>query len=33
MPMIIEPDDYDRWLNREETERPPSDLLLPYAPK
>ena len=30
MPVILQPKDYDRWLSREETERPPVDLLRPY---
>ncbi len=30
MPVILQPKDYDRWLSREETERPPIDLLRPY---
>jgi putative SOS response-associated peptidase YedK len=30
MPVILKPADYDRWLSRDETERPPVDLLLPY---
>ena len=30
MPVILHPRDYDRWLDREETERPPVDLLRPY---
>ncbi len=29
MPVILHPRDYDRWLDREETERLPLDLLLP----
>lgn len=29
MPVILKPDDYDRWLTRED-ERPPLDLLRPY---
>ena len=30
MPVILHPRDYDRWLDREETEQPPLDLLRPY---
>lgn len=30
MPVILKPSDYDRWLTRDETERPPVDLLRPY---
>lgn len=30
MPVILHPKDYDRWLERGETERPPVDLLRPY---
>ena len=30
MPVILHPRDYDRWLDREETERLPLDLLQPY---
>ncbi len=30
MPVILHSRDYDRWLDREETERPPLDLLRPY---
>jgi putative SOS response-associated peptidase YedK len=30
MPVILKPSDYDRWLSRDETERPPFDLLRPY---
>ena len=30
MPMILKPGDYDRWLSRDPTERPPVDLLRPY---
>ena len=30
MPVILRPSDYDRWLDREETERPPIDLLRPF---
>ena len=29
MPCILHPRDYDRWLDREETERLPLDLLRP----
>ncbi len=29
MPVILNPRDYDRWLDREETERLPLDLLRP----
>jgi putative SOS response-associated peptidase YedK len=30
MPLILHSRDYDRWLDREETERLPLDLLKPY---
>ena len=30
MPVILEPQDYDRWLDPEVTERPPVDLLRPF---
>ena len=30
MPVILEPKDYERWLDPETTERPPLDLLRPY---
>jgi putative SOS response-associated peptidase YedK len=30
MPVILKPADYDRWLSRDETERPPRDLLRPF---
>lgn len=30
MPVIVRPSDYDRWLDREETERLPIDLLRPF---
>jgi putative SOS response-associated peptidase YedK len=30
MPVILHSRDYDRWLDREETERLPLDLLKPY---
>jgi len=30
MPVILHPRDYDRWLDREETERLPIDLLRPF---
>ncbi|MGC1460826.1 MAG: SOS response-associated peptidase [Terracidiphilus sp.] len=30
MPVILEPKDYQRWLDPEMTERPPVDLLRPY---
>jgi putative SOS response-associated peptidase YedK len=30
MPVILEPKDYDRWLDPETKERPPVDLLRPY---
>jgi putative SOS response-associated peptidase YedK len=30
MPVILHPRDYDRWLDRDETERPPVDLLRPF---
>lgn len=29
MPVVLEPRDYDGWLDREETERLPLDLLRP----
>jgi putative SOS response-associated peptidase YedK len=29
MPVILKPSDYDRWLSRDDTERPPIDLLRP----
>ena len=31
MPVILRPSDYDRWLDREETERLPIDLLRPFG--
>ncbi len=31
MPVILEPRDYDRWLDRGETERLPLDLLRPFG--
>jgi putative SOS response-associated peptidase YedK len=31
MPCILHPRDYDRWLDREETERLPLDLLRPFG--
>jgi len=31
MPVILHPRDYDRWLDREERERLPLDLLRPYG--
>ena len=31
MPVILQPKDYDRWLERGEAHRPPLDLLRPYA--
>lgn len=31
MPVILEPRDYDRWLDPETTDRPPVDLLRPFA--
>lgn len=31
MPVILAPKDYDRWLDREERERLPLDLLRPFA--
>jgi putative SOS response-associated peptidase YedK len=31
MPVILPPRDYDRWLDREETEHLPLDLLRPFA--
>ena len=31
MPVILKPSDYDRWLTRDDPERPPTDLLRPYA--
>ncbi len=30
MPVILHPNDYTRWLSREETEQPPIDLLRPF---
>jgi len=30
MPVILQPSEYDRWLTRDEAERPPIDLLRPY---
>jgi putative SOS response-associated peptidase YedK len=30
MPVILKRSDYDRWLTRDEAERPPVDLLRPY---
>ena len=30
IPVILHPREYDRWLDREETDRLPLDLLLPY---
>jgi putative SOS response-associated peptidase YedK len=30
MPLIVPPKDYERWLSREEGERPPVDLLRPF---
>lgn len=30
MPVILHPRDFDRWLSREEPERPPVDLLRPF---
>ena len=30
MPVILKPSEYDRWLTRDEAERPPVDLLRPY---
>ena len=30
MPVILHPRDYDRWLDREETEQLPLDLLRPF---
>jgi putative SOS response-associated peptidase YedK len=30
MPVILKPSDYDRWLARDDPERPPEDLLRPY---
>ena len=30
MPVILREKDYERWLDREETERPPVDLLRPF---
>lgn len=30
MPVILEPRDYDRWLDPEDPQRPPVDLLRPY---
>jgi putative SOS response-associated peptidase YedK len=31
MPVILNPRDYDRWLDRESTEQPPIDLLRPFS--
>jgi putative SOS response-associated peptidase YedK len=31
MPGILEPRDYNRWLEREDGERPPVDLLRPFT--
>ena len=33
MPVLLHARDYDRWLNREETERLPTDLLRPFESK
>jgi putative SOS response-associated peptidase YedK len=30
MPVILRPNDYDRWLSRDATDRPPVDLLRPF---
>ena len=30
MPVILQPRDYERWLRRDDAERPPIDLLRPY---
>ena len=30
MPVILHPSNFDRWLDRGETDRPPSDLLRPF---
>jgi putative SOS response-associated peptidase YedK len=30
MPVILEPDDYDRWLDPGDPFQPPADLLRPY---
>jgi putative SOS response-associated peptidase YedK len=30
MPVILRPRDYDRWMQRDETEQPPIDLLRPF---
>jgi putative SOS response-associated peptidase YedK len=30
MPVILKPSDYERWLQREDSEQPPIDLLRPY---
>jgi putative SOS response-associated peptidase YedK len=30
MPVILEPKDYDRWLEPGDPSRPPTDLLRPY---
>jgi putative SOS response-associated peptidase YedK len=32
MPVTLEPRDYDRWLTRDESERPPVDLPHPFPP-
>jgi putative SOS response-associated peptidase YedK len=31
MPVILHPQDYDRWLDREPTEQLPIDLLRPFS--
>lgn len=33
MPVILHPRDYTRWLDRDQTEQPPTDLLRPYEPE
>jgi len=30
MPVILHPSDFDRWFSREESDRPPIDLLRPF---
>jgi putative SOS response-associated peptidase YedK len=30
MPVILQPDDYDCWLTRDEIKQPHTDLLVPY---
>jgi putative SOS response-associated peptidase YedK len=33
MPVILAPKHYERWLTREDTERPPIDLRRPFPPE